>query len=630
MKHQRYHNLLKAIEEERKNEEAYYRELSKSATPKDKIESGILWYPVDIVKQRYTIGEFVEIEVERTKHLDKSHKLKTGVGCTVFKQLDERQEYKGTISFVKRNKMGIILHSDVLEKGQLSEKGLTGIELVYDERPYKVMKDAIHALINTKEHHHMVLRDGISNQDDFAYSTRNYNTDNIADNINPSQQTAIKGVMNTGHLGIIHGPPGTGKTTTLVTLIKTLLNNEKRILVCAPSNNAVDLLASKLDAAGIKVSRVGNVTRISDDLAHVTVVEKLRNHDDWQHIKKVKIEATKARKIAGNFKRKFGSKEREDRNAMYKEARDLQKWAKDLENKLVESILHDSQVVATTLIGTQQRMISDMQFDTVIIDEASQALEAECWVAILKAKRVIMAGDHMQLPPTIKSSKAIEMGLEETILNRMTACIKDSYTLGIQYRMNEKILSFPNKKFYGGKLLSHISNSTHLIQERDEPLIWIDTSGCGFEEQTSTEHRSKWNEGEYFILREHFIQQIEKYEGFSIGIIAPYAQQVRYIKSQVSEDESIRVHDVTINSIDGFQGQEKDVIYISLVRSNESGELGFLKDLRRLNVAITRAKKKLIIIGDVATLSSDQTFLELLEHVEKHGLYQSAWEYMAI
>jgi len=356
----------------------------------------------------------------------------------------------------------------------------------------------------------------------------------------------------------------------------------------------------------------------------------LRNHDDWQHIKKVKIEATKARKIAGNFKRKFGSKEREDRNAMYKEARDLQKWAKDLENKLIESILHDSQVVATTLIGTQQRMISDMQFDTVIIDEASQALEAECWVAILKAKRVIMAGDHMQLPPTIKSSKAIEMGLEETILNRMTACIKDSYTLGIQYRMNEKILSFPNKKFYGGKLLSHISNSTHLIQERDEPLIWIDTSGCGFEEQTSTEHRSKWNEGEYFILREHFIQQIEKYEGFSIGIIAPYAQQVRYIKSQVSEDESIRVHDVTINSIDGFQGQEKDVIYISLVRSNESGELGFLKDLRRLNVAITRAKKKLIIIGDVATLSSDQTFLELLEHVEKHGLYQSAWEYMAI
>jgi len=334
--------------------------------------------------------------------------------------------------------------------------------------------------------------------------------------------------------------------------------------------------------------------------------------------------------MAKNYKRKFGAKEREDRNAMFKESRELQKWAKDLESRLVDDILFDSQVIATTLIGTQHRMISDMEFETVIIDEASQALEAECWAAILKAKRVIMAGDHMQLPPTIKSQKAIDMGLEETILDRMTPCIKDSYTLGIQYRMNDKILSFPNKKFYGGKLLSHISNANHLIQEGDDPLIWIDTSGCGFEEKQSSEHRSKWNEGEYFILREHFLQQIEKYEGCSIGIISPYAQQVRYIKSQVAEDETLRAHDVTINSIDGFQGQEKDIIYISLVRSNDAGELGFLKDLRRLNVTITRAKKKLVIIGDVATLSSDKTYLELLEHVEANGLYQSAWEYMGV
>lgn len=630
MKHQRYKDLLNAIEEERKNEEAYYRELSKSATPNDKIESGILWYPVDIVKQRYTIGEYVEIEVERTKHLDKSHKLKTGVGCTVFKQLDEREDYKGTISFVKRNKMGIILHSDVLEKGQLSEKGLTGVELIYDERPYKVMKDAIHQVMNSQLRPIIELRDGISKLDEFGYANRNYNTDFIAGNVNASQETAIKGVINTGHIGIIHGPPGTGKTTTLVTLIKTLLNYEKRILVCAPSNNAVDLLAYKLDAAGVKVTRVGNVTRIADDLAHVTVDEQLRNHDEWQHIKKVKIEASNARKLARTYKRKFGAKEREDRNAMYKESRELQKWAKDLESRLVDDILNGSQVIATTLIGTQHRMIQDLNFETVIIDEASQALEAECWAAILKAQRVIMAGDHKQLPPTIKSQKAMDMGLEETLLDRMTPCIKNSYTLGIQYRMNDKILSFPNQKFYGGHLLSHESNAHHLIQDGDDPLIWIDTSGCGFEEKQNTEHRSKWNEGEFFILREHFLQQIEKYTNCSIGIISPYAQQVRYIKSQVAEDEVLRSFDLTINSIDGFQGQEKDIIYISLVRSNDDGEIGFLKDLRRLNVAITRAKKKLIIIGDVATLSSDKTYLELLEHVEKNGLYQSAWEYMSM
>jgi superfamily I DNA and/or RNA helicase len=269
-----------------------------------------------------------------------------------------------------------------------------------------------------------------------------------------------------------------------------------------------------------------------------------------------------------------------------------------------------------------------MKFETVIIDEASQCMEPECWNAILRAKRVIFAGDHHQLPPTIKSNDAKEMGLDQTMLYRMTDCIEHHYLLTTQYRMNDSILEFSNMRFYQGQLKSANDNKNHRLENDDTPLVFIDTSGCGYEETFVTKTRSLYNEGEYFILREHILQNLEKYTGVEIGVICPYAAQVRYIKSKILEDNVLNALNIEINSIDGFQGQEKDLILITLTRSNDMGIIGFLSDYRRLNVAMTRAKKKLVIIGDGATLSSSDLYLDLINHVEKEGYLQSAWEYM--
>ncbi len=625
----RLQDLLSAINEERKAEEVYFSNLSANKTIAERVDSGILWFPVVNVSTVYTVGEQIEMSFERTKNLDSPHKLKAGVGCRIFKY-DSAKEFsalKGVVSYVKKNKLAVILNEQVVSKSDLiGFKGQLGIELIYDDRPYKVMEQAINEVIKSGEPKLVALRDTIENQKASPVPPSDHRID--LHELNESQVVALNGVMQCPELGIIHGPPGTGKTTTLVQVIRHLTKEEKRILVCAPSNNAVDLLAMELDKIGINTLRVGNVSRIGDGTTHLALAEKARNHSEWQHIKKVKIEANEARRLAGKHKRSFGPKERSDRNAMYRESKELRKWAKDLESRLLEKIIAESQVICSTLIGVSHRSLEGLKFRTLIIDEASQALEPECWNAILKAERVILAGDHMQLAPTVKSSEAIKLGLSDTLLARMTDKIPSSYLLNVQYRMNEKILSFSNHRFYDNKLSSGITNSDWSID--DEPLTLIDSSGCGFDEVQNLRTLSRYNEGEGFILREHFLQHKEVYEGLTIGIISPYSEQVKYLRNVIEDDEFFHPFDITVNSIDGFQGQESDVIYISLVRSNSAGEIGFLADERRLNVAMTRAKKKLVIIGDMSTLSQNKLFHTLADHVEATGSYKSAWEYMQV
>lgn len=333
--------------------------------------------------------------------------------------------------------------------------------------------------------------------------------------------------------------------------------------------------------------------------------------------------------MAGTYKRKFGKQEAHNRSAMYKEARELRKWAKDLEQRLITDIVDNAQVIATTLVGASHQQLEGLRVETVVIDEASQATEPECWNAMLKAHRVILAGDHHQLPPTVKSKDAQALGLDHTLLDLLADKVRYTHRLGVQYRMNDALLAFPNKAFYGGKLLSHEGNRNQQLDDGQSSVIWIDTCGCGFEEQTSLEHKSRWNEGEFFVIREHLLANMDTYRPLSIGLVSPYSQQVRYMRRVVEEEESLRGLDLKIDTIDAFQGQERDLIILSLVRSNDTQTMGFLADVRRLNVAITRSRYRLVIVGDSATVGVHPTYGHFVDHIEQHGLYQSAWEYMS-
>lgn len=627
----RIKRLIDAVEEERKIEESYYQNIANSKTKKEKVESGFLLYPVTIARKSYTLGEHVELQLDLPPSLSISKsKFRVGVGCVVIAESDETKSFKGTVSLIRRKYINVILRSDIIEKDSISDYAKLGVEIIYDERPYKVMKEVLEDVIKSDLNHVKEIRSAIEKKSFHRiqplYPGHHFD---IPGHLNESQKEAIKTCLQAPHLSIIHGPPGTGKTTTLIALVKTLIQKEKKILVTAPSNNAVDLLAYLLDEIGVKVIRVGNLSRIGDKIGHLTIEEKVRGDKEWNNIKKVKIKAADARRKAKAFKRTFDKDAYHKRKALFKESKELAKWANDLEARLVDYMFEDTQVIASTLIGIKGRYTDHLRFDTAIIDEASQALEPESWNAILRAKRVILAGDHKQLSPTVKGKKAEELGLSTTLLDLLAPIEEISTILKTQYRMHDQILQFSNQEFYGNQLESHESVKNRKLGSDSKSFQLIDTVGTGFEEEFNPDQKSFRNEGEYFIISEHVNQSRENLLGASIGIISPYAQQVIMIREKIESDEHFKELDVEVNSIDGFQGQEKDVIYISLVRSNPAGKIGFLGDHRRLNVAMTRAKKKLIIVGDMLTLGKDPIFRRLQDYAEEIECYSSAWEYMS-
>ncbi len=626
--HQRYFDLLEAIEAERKTEEQYFLELSHSKTRQEKIDAGILISPLILLRSYYTLGEWVEIEVENPPR-QITHSFKDGKGCVLTSKRFE-VSYHGTISYSNRKVIRCIFRNDEIMSDIATPDSSLTLELTYDDRPFKVMKKAIKKVIATRDPLISNWKESLAKRKDLTGHDplSKHSLVNVEHTLNEDQIAAVEGSLSANSMAIIHGPPGTGKTTTLTFLIASLIRARQQVLVCAPSNHATDLLAIKLHEMGCNVLRIGNITRIGDRVSHLTLDEKVRSHNEWHRIKKVKMDAEDARKKALTFKRNYGPDEKIQRSILLREAKDLKKWAQEWEDRITEDILSGAGVICTTLISSELSILDNRIFSCLVIDEASQALEPECWVAMLKARKVIFAGDHMQLPPTVRSKVAEEKGLTTTILDTMTSILHHSYLLRCQYRMNNDILDFPNKKFYDGKLYSDESVRFRKISPGDQPVTFIDTAGCGFEEELGKNSMSLKNEGEYFILRE-FIHSIkERLLGRSIGVISPYAEQVRFIRNAIQEEEIFQGLDIEVDTVDGFQGQEKECIFLSLVRSNTTGQIGFLSDSRRLNVALTRAMMKVVIIGDSSTVGNHLFYSDLIQHIENQYSYRSAWEWM--
>ncbi len=423
------------------------------------------------------------------------------------------------------------------------------------------------------------------------------------------------------------GKTGTGKTTTLTHAIYYLTKNQNKVLICAASNTATDLLAKKLNEKGLKVIRLGHPARMDPEIWKLTLDSICEKQAFYSQIQELRNRASILKTQALKYKRNYHFQDKMDRKDALKEVKLLQDEAYDLEKSIIKSVLEEAQVICCTLTGSANEYLQEMIFDVLVIDEAAQALEPACWIAIPKAKKLVLAGDHQQLPPTVKSLEAEKLGLSVTLFERLINKYPEaSVMLKTQYRANEKIMEFSSKKFYQGELISDESVKNHALS-LDEPVItFIDTAGCGFHEIQNPETLSFYNPHEVDILMNYLIKLVSNYPDASIGIISPYKQQVRFIEERFHSHEILRF--IKVDTVDGFQGEEKDIILISLVRSNEKGEIGFLKDTRRMNVAITRARKKLIIIGDSATIANFKFYKDLLDFWSKNAEYLSAWEYL--
>jgi ATP-dependent RNA/DNA helicase IGHMBP2 len=592
--------------------------LRQSAIPERK-RNGITWFPLRIVETGYGIGSYPFIVVERNPGDRLDHKFQSAAPVSLFSAADGNNDslLNGTVGYVDDQRMKISFFVDELPDWM--DDGKLGVNLLFDTRTYDEMFKALNQLINVEKGRLKHLRDVLLGYKPALVKSFSGNT---SSRLNDSQNEALKSICSAEDVAIVHGPPGTGKTTTLVESIREVLRSEKQIMVCAPSNAATDHLARCLADHDLRVVRIGNLAKVETDNTALTLDVLLQQEKDFKQIKELKRRALDLRKMGGKYKRSFGREEAEQRKLIFQEARNLSKEARELESYLIQKVLDEAQVIACTLIGSASDYLAGRRFSTVVIDEAGQGIEPAVWVPVLKADRVVMAGDPFQLPPTVKSQEAARNGLTETLLEKAIKRIGNASLLNIQYRMHRSIMEFSNRKFYENQLTAAAAVASRLLGQ-SIPVEFIDTAGCGFEEESGDGGDSRCNPEEVSLLRKHFDQLKQENQGnWSAAIISPYRAQVELLQKEFASAPG-----VSVNTIDSFQGQERDVVYISLVRSNDKSEIGFLRDYRRMNVAMTRARMKLVMIGDSATLGNDKFFAELLEYVESIAGYRSAWEF---
>jgi len=627
---ERLNNLAALLKLEKEADLEAFKAMIQRLPLQERQAKGYCWYPVQVVKKGYTYGDRAFVVVEREKGVEQPHHFRPGKVVSLFTQQAgvKRPDRSGVIHFVNKQKMKIILNArDLPEWVSL---GLVGVDLLFDETTYQEMEKALKVVSEAKKGRLAELRAVLCGIQEPRFAPIG---EPIAiPGLNDSQNEAVGNILRAQDISLVHGPPGTGKTTTLVQAVKRLSQQEACILVTAPSNTAVDLLTERLAEQELTVTRIGNISRVDETVIRHTLDIKLSEHPESKNVKKIKIQAAEARRKARRFKRSFGPEQRRERQELFQEARELSSWANQLEDRIIDQILDGSQVITSTLVGAANKLLDKRKFRTVIIDEAAQALEPATWIPILKASRVVLTGDPYQLPPTVKSREAKQRGFDKTLIEFLLPITPQACLLNVQYRMHEQIMSFSNRRFYNNQLqASELVRHHRLLVSLHAPVLFIDTAGCGFEEKLEEKHQSRYNPEEFLILREHLVALQTAYGEVPFpetAIISPYREQVLHMQDACEEEESLNGLPLTINTIDGFQGQERDLVYISLVRSNDKSEIGFLKDYRRMNVAMTRARKQLVVIGDSATIGHDAFYQSFLEYCEKEGAYQTAWEYM--
>ncbi|TDQ11440.1 AAA domain-containing protein [Pedobacter metabolipauper] len=633
-----FKKLLDLLKIEREEDLRSYRSLTESSSVAERRANGLSWYPIAIRGTEMSRGDYLTVEMERTTHQDLSHQFRFGSATVLFSNHDPKQDrIEGTVTHIHGSKIKITLRTDELP--DWTRDGKLGIDLLFDSNSYDEMQQALkqgEEILENKISSTTNLPKILTGQykPTFKSGLPHYQIPKL----NAKQQESVHQILNANELAIVHGPPGTGKTTTLVQAVKALLKqNNQQILVVAPSNTAVDLLSEKLAEEGLNVLRIGNPSRVSEKMLSLTLDRKMAGHENMKDIKSLKKQAAEYKNMAHKYKRNFGRAEQEQRKALFNEAHKIMKEAGNTEQYIIDQVVAKAQVITATLVGANYYTIRNLTFNTVVIDEAGQALEPACWIPILKASKVILAGDHCQLPPTIKSADAARKGLSTTLLEKCALQFPEAVTvLEEQYRMNEQIMGYSSRIFYNDQLKAHETVAQRTLFASDNPLSFIDTAGCAFDEKA--EGTSVTNPEEAVFLLKHLRQYLAELAAHytlanfpTIGIISPYQQQIRVLKELVLNDPELQEYTayLTVNTIDSFQGQERDIVYLSLTRSNAERSIGFLADIRRMNVAMTRAKQKLVVIGDSTTLSRLPFYADFISYADGLQAYKSAWEYMA-
>ncbi len=635
---ERLMRMKKLLKKEQDEDYRQYKDLFLRVNIDQRRKNGVTWFPIKINNEELGAGELMHLEVERTTYTDLPHQFSSGKNVTLFTERDgETQEVNGTIKQVSRNTMRIVMHTDELP--DWCYEGRLGVNIQFDDHSYTVMQEALDEVIGARNNRVAELRDIIEGDQPFGFDKEDDTL--VVPGLNLSQTRAIRKVMSTRDIMVIHGPPGTGKSTSLAYAIRETLKHEKQVLVCAPTNTAVDVITEKLISLGVDVLRLGHPARMNDDLVKSSVDGRVTASQYYREIKDLRRQAEEYFRLAGKHKRSYGAEEARERAFNYAEARKCIKDARILEDYITDELFKTAQVVCCTPVTSKHKGLVRKKFKTLFFDEASQALEPLLWVPLLKCERLVLAGDHYQLPPVVKSQEAKSGGLGITVLDRVVENDQVVALLNKQYRMNQLIMGFSNHWFYGNELTSDETVATHTLVNDEGSLLaasleFIDTAGCGYEEVQNPETLSYSNPEEGRTVYKYLTEMLEmygtypSYPSLEIGVISPYREQREWLQDHLPEQPFMATphHHIQVKTIDGFQGEERDVIIISMVRSNDRGDIGFLSDLRRMNVAITRARKKLVLVGDSATIGKEPFYRELLEYCEKNGVYRTAWEFM--